>query len=81
MREHGCPEHGTAALGALALVTSELVTNSVLHGRPPIIVRLRCRVHEIDLAVADTGTGLPVASIPVLGAGMVTRVLRGRNTH
>ncbi len=59
VREHSCPEHGTAALGALALVASELVTNSVLHGRPPILVQLRCRVHEIDLSVADTGPGLP----------------------
>lgn len=59
VREHGCPEHASAALGALLLVTSELVTNAVLHGAPPISVRLRCLGTEVHVVVGDMGDGLP----------------------
>ena len=59
VREHGCPEHASAALGALLLVTTELVTNAVLHGVPPISVRLRCLGTEVDVVVRDMGDGPP----------------------
>ena len=59
VRRHGCPEHGTTAMGALLLVTSELVTNAVHHGQPPITVHLSCLTDEIRLAVGDAGPRLP----------------------
>lgn len=59
VREHGCPEHASAALGALLLVTSELVTNAVLYGAPPITVQLRCLGTEVHVVVGDLGIGLP----------------------
>jgi two-component sensor histidine kinase len=59
VREHVCPEHATAALGALLLVTSELVTNAVLYGAPPISVRLRCLGTEVHVVVRDMGDGPP----------------------
>ena len=59
VREHACPEHGRAALDALMLVTSELVTNAVLCGAPPILVRLTCLGSEIHVTVGDTGIEPP----------------------
>ena len=59
VRQHGCPEHGTIAMDALLLITSELVTNAVLHGQPPIVLRLSCQASEMGLSVSDTGPRLP----------------------
>jgi anti-sigma regulatory factor (Ser/Thr protein kinase) len=59
VRKHGCPEHGALALDALLLITSELVTNAVQHGRPPIVFRLSCLTSEIRLSVSDEGPELP----------------------
>ena len=56
---HACPAHGRFVKGALALVTSELVTNAVRHGRPPVTVQLSCLGQEARLAVSDTGPWLP----------------------
>lgn len=59
VRQHGCPGHGALALDALLLITSELVTNAVRHGQPPIVLRLSCLASEVRLSVSDTGPGLP----------------------
>lgn len=69
VRRHGCPEHATIAMDALSLITSELVTNAVRHGRPPIVLRLSCLTDQIRLSVSDTGPRLPRQQAPggVLG--------------
>jgi anti-sigma regulatory factor (Ser/Thr protein kinase) len=59
VRKHGCPEHGALALDALLLITSELVTNAVQHGQPPIVFRLSCLTREMRLSVSDEGPELP----------------------
>ena len=59
VRQHACPEHATIAMDALSLITSELVTNAVRHGRPPIVVRLSCLTSQVRLSVSDAGPGLP----------------------
>jgi anti-sigma regulatory factor (Ser/Thr protein kinase) len=78
VREHGCPEHASAALGALLLVTSELVTNAVLHGAPPISVQLRCLGAEVQVVVGDMGIELPdrqgVPGCPGVGLRIVADV-------
>lgn len=56
---HCCPEHSAFAQDALLLITSELVTNAVFYGQPPITVQLCCRGTEIRLVVGDAGPGLP----------------------
>ena len=58
VRQHGCPAHGTPAMGALVLITSELVTNAVRYGQPPIVLRLSCLTSEVRLSVCDTGPDL-----------------------
>ena len=78
VREHGCPEHASAALGARLLVTSELVTNAVLHGTPPISVQLRCLGAEVQVVVGDMGIELPdrqgVPGCPGVGLRIVADV-------
>jgi signal transduction histidine kinase len=59
LRQHACPEHTTIAMDALSLVASELVTNAVHHGQPPIVLRLSCLTSEVRLSVSDTGPRLP----------------------
>ncbi|RYU14561.1 ATP-binding protein [Nocardioides iriomotensis] len=75
VREHGCPEHASAALGALLLVTTELVTNAVLHGVPPISVRLRCLGTEVHVVVGDTGEGLQVLRAAPGSPGLGLRIV------
>lgn len=64
VRQHACPEHATIALDALSLIASELVTNAVRHGQPPIVLRLSCLTSEVRLSVTDTETRLPRPRLP-----------------
>jgi signal transduction histidine kinase len=59
VRRGVCPEHAETALGALLLVTDELVTNAVRHGRPPVTVHLSCQTDAVRLAVGDAGARFP----------------------
>ncbi|MGZ4590389.1 MAG: SpoIIE family protein phosphatase [Actinomycetes bacterium] len=43
----------------IVLLVSELVTNAVIHGRPPIELRLRCTDEHVVLEVRDHATYLP----------------------
>lgn len=52
----------------MALIATELVSNALLHGKPPVRVRLgsRCATDggmSLRLEVSDTGTGLDIARI------------------
>ena len=42
------------------LLTSELVTNAVLHGQPPIAMELAVTPTTLDVAIDDGGPNLPV---------------------
>ena len=59
VRQHACHQHAFIALDALLLVTSELITNAVLHGAPPITLHLSCLISEVRLTISDTGPRLP----------------------
>lgn len=67
-----CPSHGVDAASAVALVASELVTNALAHGAPPIELELRCEVHAIEVAVFDRDPEEPgVAADREGGLGML----------
>jgi hypothetical protein len=57
-----------------ALVVTELVTNALLHGSPPVRLRLQDVRDGVRLEVADGGTELPVAvrrsSVAMTGRGL-----------
>lgn len=48
----------TVDLDALLLCTSELVTNALLHGAPPMELEIMVQDCCIRIAVRDAGTGL-----------------------
>jgi len=42
LAEAHCPAHNTSVLDEATLLVSELVTNAVLHGAPPITLEIEC---------------------------------------
>lgn len=60
LRQHACPRHAGAVLDVALLLVSELVTNAVRHGRPPIEVEVECQgSHGLAVHVSDGGSGSP----------------------
>ena len=55
----GCREHGLEMLDDALLLISELVTNSVLHGGPPIVLAVDCDGEALHVRVRDGSTRLP----------------------
>ena len=56
-RRSGCQEHSLALLDDALLLISELVTNAVLHGGPPILLAIDCDGEGLRVRVRD---GSPV---------------------
>jgi anti-sigma regulatory factor (Ser/Thr protein kinase) len=52
-------EVSTETADVAALLVSEMVTNSIVHGRPPAQVRLRLRAHDLVIEVRDASRHLP----------------------
>ncbi len=50
---------GPELLDAILLVTSELVTNGLAHGEPPVTLRVEHRGGRIRLTVSDAGSNIP----------------------
>ncbi len=67
------PEWG-AVLPDVQLVVSELTTNAVLHGRPPIRLRILTRERVVRVEISDGAAAVPVRS-PVAVDGMTGRGL------
>lgn len=55
----GCREHGLDLLDDAMLLISELVTNSVLHGGPPIVLAIECDGAGLHVRVRDGGPTMP----------------------
>ena len=65
-RRSGCTDHALEVLDDALLLISELVTNSVLHGGPPIVLAIDCDGGGLHVRVRD---GAPAAPVPrVAGA-------------
>ena len=77
VRDQVCLQHGLLARGALALATSELVTNAALYGTPPITVEIGCHVSKIWLSVHDLGEGLASLTqrTPSQGLGLGLKIV------
>src|SRR3954453_6318382 len=59
-RRSRCTEHALEVLDDALLLISELVTNSVLHGGPPIVLAIECDGEGLTVRVRDGATDLPV---------------------
>jgi anti-sigma regulatory factor (Ser/Thr protein kinase) len=54
----------TEADEAVELLVAELVTNAVVHGAPPVTVRIESLPDRVRIAVTDTSPRLPLAGPP-----------------
>ncbi len=53
LKTAACPEHHSALLDDAMVLVSELVTNSVLHGGPPLVVAVDCDGTFLQVRVRD----------------------------
>jgi hypothetical protein len=78
--ERICPQHGTLATAATALVASEIVTHAALCGEGPITIAVECAVTSLTVSVTCSMDGPSETSQLRLGdpiAGMIVdRVCR-----
>jgi anti-sigma regulatory factor (Ser/Thr protein kinase) len=51
------------AVSDLMLVTSELVTNAIEHGAPPVVLTVRTDEHAASVTVVSGGHGKPVPAV------------------
>lgn len=58
-RASGCTEHPAGALDEALLLITELVTNSVRYGSPPIVLGFECAGPGLRVRVRDGEPGLP----------------------
>jgi anti-sigma regulatory factor (Ser/Thr protein kinase) len=59
LRSATCAEHHSEVLDDAVLMVSELVTNSVLHGGPPVVVAVDCTEDSLQVRVRDGSSELP----------------------
>jgi anti-sigma regulatory factor (Ser/Thr protein kinase) len=59
LRTSTCVAHHSAVLDDAVLLVSELVTNSVLHGGPPLVVAIDCDGEMLQVRVRDGSSSLP----------------------
>ena len=52
-RQSGCADHALELLDDALLLISELVTNSVVHGGPPIVLAIECDGEGLHVRVRD----------------------------
>jgi len=59
---------GNECRDTAVLLTSELVTNALLHGRGPVRLRLKADAHRLRVEVGDDDPGHPRAPTQMEGA-------------
>jgi len=59
VRSMGCGQRCAATIGSAELVASELVTNAIRHGDPPVILEVTCDGATVQVQVSDTSPKLP----------------------
>ncbi len=65
LRDDCCQGHPQEFVEKAQLLVSELVTNAVRHGAPPIDLQVRCAGDDtLQILVSDSDPGTPVAGDP-----------------
>jgi anti-sigma regulatory factor (Ser/Thr protein kinase) len=59
-----CVRHGRSVLDDALLLTSETITNAVVHGGPPIVLAVECTGAALEIRVRDGSSGLPRRTTP-----------------
>jgi anti-sigma regulatory factor (Ser/Thr protein kinase) len=61
LRGAGCSTHNARVLDEAELLVSELATNAVLHGTPPVSVQVECEgARGLQVSVTDGSSDAPV---------------------
>lgn len=61
LREAVCDTHAARVLDAAELLVSEVVTNGVVHGTPPVVLRVECEGSDrLCVSVSDASEDQPV---------------------
>jgi anti-sigma regulatory factor (Ser/Thr protein kinase) len=60
LREASCQTHHARVMDEAELLVSELVTNAVVHGAPPVTVNVECDGTDLRVAVTDGSDRSPV---------------------
>ena len=60
VRDHQCGFHNGVALDDALLLVSEMVTNAVLHGGPPVSIAVECEGPSVEIRVRDGGARMPM---------------------
>ena len=63
LRGASCVTHHSAVLEDAVLLVSELVTNSVIHGGPPVVVAVDCDGDALQVRVRDGSSVLPARRV------------------
>ena len=61
LRSSTCREHHGHVVDDAVLLVSELVTNSVKHGGPPVVVAVDCDGSGMEVRVRDGSPAMPVS--------------------
>jgi anti-sigma regulatory factor (Ser/Thr protein kinase) len=65
LAEAHCPAHNTSVLDEATLLVSELVTNALLHGAPPITLEIECDGSAgMQIRVSDGSGAQPAIGHP-----------------
>ena len=67
-RHSGCPDHALDLLDDALLLITELVTNSLRYGGPPIVLAIECDGEGLHVRVRDGSTEPPRRTEPDLEA-------------
>jgi anti-sigma regulatory factor (Ser/Thr protein kinase) len=59
VRSVECGRHCAATIRSAELIASELVTNAIRHGAPPVILEITCDGDTLQVRVSDTSPDLP----------------------
>jgi anti-sigma regulatory factor (Ser/Thr protein kinase) len=59
LRSSTCVAHHSSVVDDAVLMVSELVTNSVLHGGPPVVVAVDCDGETLQVRVRDGSSTMP----------------------
>ena len=66
VRAQHCHTHDGTVLDDALLLVSEMVTNAVLHGGPPLVVAVECAGPSVEVRVRDGSPHLPQLRQPRL---------------
>ena len=58
LKQVSCKEHHSSLVDDALLLTSELVTNAVLHGGPPLVIAVDCDGERLQIRVRDGSPAL-----------------------